>query len=1065
MRRLGIVVCIAICFFSSSLRGVHAQQTTQSYDAFLKTVSDFHATANAALDAAAVKDTSDISKEATRVLKAAAQQNYDAYIAAFNTERAKPTATPADAQIAGTQAWIAKMNENSRTTRMYAGQQKTAYDRYAWEIQSANGLAYRIKQGYVVQGSAEAVSAVSTSSIQNAAAGNTNGASKVRKPPTACDLATGNLVACIDELFAAFIKITLLQIATGLLWLSSELMNYGIKFGILSFSTWAPDSLYPIWVIVRQIVSLGVVFAGLYLGFLYIIGREDVFGKYMGWLVIFALFVNFSYPVTRALIDVSNVVSLNLYSASVGSEALNPNSTATAGTTIINYFDFTSVERGVTDPDVTGSKSLGHTANALMAVVLAFWAAYVFFIATSIIIARTVVLVLLTVASPLLLIDSVVPKLGEAAMKLRKLFFEQLVVAPVFMLMLALTMKFMSIFKSGQIPGGTAITFFNMILMIAMLHIALKVTRDISGKVGTFATATMGKVGGFALGAATGGTGFLARGTLGAAAARMRDSRTMGKLQGSRTGRGLHMLTNSLAQSTYDVRNVGVVNKGMAKAGLTGIGGIGLQTGSSQTYDKRFAQKKETVAKKYESMQDAAARQKYYEQVSNGPLSRFASRLGIETGGRKIAKTLDVKELELQKKEGAALGAYVKGTPDDRKKMKLDAAAQNDTVLKEKFDRAQNYFDIIGAEELEKIKGMEHSKSDAGKRLETHEKDYKKRASEQNKKKLTHAKEGDEIVKLEKELTTAKQDTPEEKKAYEEKSKDLEDKKQAFAAGDLELRSMENETMAMKRELDTERASFEELKKNLDDARKSYATSMSATKVDLLGDLDSKSALTIIDNDPLTEIQQDNLDAIKKLEDELKNLEKGDAEYDTVRKQLQERREENKAVVEAYRKAIKERYMAKHYTASALDLELPEEEERETGQRFDTRHRGGSETSQFESKEYEVPAYLRRGAESVIPDRPASSGTAPTQPVPREDTSAGRIMTPEERGRMQEMFSFSGSGAPARVMTPEEVADMRTTFNASSFADTLRKKTSPRGGAAHTTPESFAERMRKNMTH
>jgi hypothetical protein len=458
-----------------------------------------------------------------------------------------------------------------------------------------------------------------------------------------------DLLGCVDVFVTFIIKNTLLQIGGFLVWLTGNMLNYAIQASILNFSDWASSSLYPLWIVVRQLVSLVVVFAGLYLGFMYIIGKDEVFTKYLGWLVIFALFVNFSYPIVRVLTDISNIVSLNIYSSAIGPNALATKfSTAattlgadTAGAQIMTKLGLQDLVGSATD---IANKQKGFVGDinsmpgALVAVVFVFYAAYIFFMATAIIITRAVVLIFLIIASPLLLVDSVIPKLGDAAMKLRKMFFEQLVVAPVFMIMLALTLKFMDIFQKGgalksasgaSLSGGvdSVATFFSILMMLIMLHVMIKVTKYVAGEAGQAATNFMGKVGGFGLAAATAGTGVLARGSVGAAAARMRDSDWLKNAQDSRVGRGLYGLSNSLAQSTFDARNVGMVSRGMATAGLTGGLGLTMQKGLGQNYDQRFKAQNDDTRKKLGYINSAKEKEdgvgeRYLKQMENRPAER-----------------------------------------------------------------------------------------------------------------------------------------------------------------------------------------------------------------------------------------------------------------------------------------------------------------------------------------------------------------------------------------------------------------------------------------------------------
>lgn len=413
-----------------------------------------------------------------------------------------------------------------------------------------------------------------------------------------CTLWRWSLVTCIDEGITWIIKNTLLQIAGFLLWASANIFNTSIQVGILHFSDWAPDTLYPIWIIIRQIISLAIVFIGLYLGFMYILGKEETFERYIPWVVMFGLFVNFSYPLVRTAIDISNIISLNIYASAVGSAALSGTSENTAGTLIVNALGLSGLVASATE-GTTGNMlgQLNSVPAALAAVAFVAYAAFIFIRVTMIMIGRTVSLVFLTIASPLLLVDAVIPILGERAKFLRKILFEQLAVGPVFMIMLALTLKFLEVFHTtgaltssgvGNLSGPVSTTipvFFNIIMMLIMLHIMIKVTVSVSGTVGTWATDTIGKVGGFGLGVAAGGAGLLARKGLGAAALKARDSSWVQKNQDSFLGRRAYDLSNSVANSTFDLRNSTYVAGAAKKLGM-GMG-MGAKIGAEKESEER----------------------------------------------------------------------------------------------------------------------------------------------------------------------------------------------------------------------------------------------------------------------------------------------------------------------------------------------------------------------------------------------------------------------------------------------------------------------------------------------
>lgn len=548
---------------------------------------------------------------------------------------------------------------------------------------------------------------------------------------------TARITACVTEGVTWIIKNIFVNIAGFLLWLTANMFNQAVLVGILEFSKWAPDTLYPIWIIVRQIVSLAIVFVGLYLGFLYILGREDKFEKYIPWVVIFGLFVNFSYPIARTAIDVSNIISLKVYTSALGNQVLNNRdifSQSNAGAIIVNRLGLQGLIASAVDKKdstVNLFGSVDSVPGALLTVVYVLYSAYIFFMVSAIIIFRTAALIFITIASPLLLIDSVIPVLGDKAQELRKIFFAQLAVGPVFMIMLAITLKFLEVFSSGPLNEGlrgtgnvgTVATFFNILMMLIMLHIMITVTKKISGSVGDYATNAMGKVGGFGLGVATGGVGLLSRRAIGSrAAAKLQDREWVNSKQNSFMGRRMYDLTTSLANSSFDLRNSSVVAGGMQKAGfskgLLGMGGMGqgnaLKGGYAQvseeklkkirtvgdriktTYERDIYKNGELVKRKGEVDENAVEQKnKYFTQYGG---ARFLTKEEREKVDDEVVNTESANNLEAYKKKNKQeKEAYVqtlrtkldelkKSDPDIKKPETKTLMRTLDTLSKEKKD-------------------------------------------------------------------------------------------------------------------------------------------------------------------------------------------------------------------------------------------------------------------------------------------------------------------------------------------------------------------------------------------
>lgn len=420
----------------------------------------------------------------------------------------------------------------------------------------------RFEKGQITQKEADALKSASQQAFSSSV-----GSTLPSERTDTCSFVPMRLTPCITEGVTWLIKNVFLNIAGFLLWVTANILNQAVIIGILNFKDWAPDTLYPIWIIVRQILSLLIVFAGLYLGFLYIVGdKEEKFARYIPWVVVFALFVNFSYPLARTAVDVSNIVSLKIYAAALGNEVLTSSATSAsnAGSIIVNRLGLQGLIVASVDTVSTGSNIIGSIDSlpgSLITVAYVLYAAYIFFMASMILITRTAALSFIIIVSPFLLIESVVPFLGEHAVRLRKIFIEQLAAGPVFMILLALTLKFLEVFSvNGPLSAGvggssTIVTFFNILMMLIMLHITITVTKKAAGEIGNAGSKMIGAVGGASLGLATGGMAFAGRKAIGGMAMKARESGWIRNNQDSFIGRKMYDMSNSLSKSTFDLRN------------------------------------------------------------------------------------------------------------------------------------------------------------------------------------------------------------------------------------------------------------------------------------------------------------------------------------------------------------------------------------------------------------------------------------------------------------------------------------------------------------------------------
>ena len=404
---------------------------------------------------------------------------------------------------------------------------------------------------------------------------------------------TASITDCVVAGFDWFVRNTVLKVGSWALRLGAYFIDRSIDYSITHFSERVPPGINSLWKLVRDVLYLCIVFVGFYLAFMYIIGRDEKFKKFIPWLIMFALFVNFSLPITKAMIDMSNIVALNIYSSAIG--------TGTSGSgAIMERLGFNTLlsENATQGADISAT---------LLACVFVFFGAWVFFQIAILMMVRTVVLTLCIIGSPFLLIDAMVtvPFFGDRVKQVRSAFFNQLFIADVFMIMFFITLQVMGTLKqiamsslnmpaTGIIDGSLV---FGIFIMLMLLHFMMKITKSMSGEVGSIATGFVNNGVGLLAGGTVGLGAMVGRRAIGGAAARILEKDTglggwMNRKEGM-GGRMAHSLTNSLANSTFDARNSGIAQK-FSTATKINLG-AGGKTGYQQNLEAKIKEKNQEM--------------------------------------------------------------------------------------------------------------------------------------------------------------------------------------------------------------------------------------------------------------------------------------------------------------------------------------------------------------------------------------------------------------------------------------------------------------------------------------
>lgn len=450
-------------------------------------------------------------------------------------------------------------------------------------------------------------------------------------------------VICIKD-WIAWGAYYILTFTSWLAGMSGMLLDEAIQASVktMSSSVNTGDFGYYInygWTLVRDLGNFIFIFALLYVAITTILGLANSSTKRLIInIIIVGLLVNFSLYFTKALIDVSNVISLAFYNQF--SEGGN---SVAISNRLASFIDLQKIY----DPATAGKVLAGQQSDTSMGLAIMGIGGSIFFLFTALtflyaaflFILRFLILVLLMVLSPIGYLGFMLPQTAGLAKKWWNLLIAQLAFAPIYMIMLSLVfmlaagMKGSDLFKVGSAGLAGALTttgnaivgvstgastaetagktktvlgpIINFILLIGFINAAAIISTAVATNTSGFIGGMTSRAGSFlrgsgrwagrqtgrAAGAATfGAAGATGRYTAGWAASRMREGRTgafLGRLASTEgtgilgvktlaraAGRAGLSLTDKAAKANYDARNI--------KA----IGALGLGQAEKRGYDE-----------------------------------------------------------------------------------------------------------------------------------------------------------------------------------------------------------------------------------------------------------------------------------------------------------------------------------------------------------------------------------------------------------------------------------------------------------------------------------------------
>lgn len=285
-------------------------------------------------------------------------------------------------------------------------------------------------------------------------------------------------------------------------WVQSLLYGIFVMFGVfaslaITIFEWAikPESIqmlmnspgvYESWKFVRDFFNLFFILILLYIAFSVVFQIEKNFKKTLLTLVLAALFINFSYPVSRALIDMTNVPMYFFANQMMAKEG--------GGT---DLFGQTMSASGL-EHILLPTKEEENVSRILMAIVFIFIFSITLLVLSIMFVIRLVALVVLVIFSSVGFAATFIPGLSSYAGQWWSAFWKYAFFGPAAMLMLLVSVKFFSSIQSGggsQSPlikgmktvAGTEVTdvdfYANMLLFsipIVMLWMAMGLAQKMS---------------------------------------------------------------------------------------------------------------------------------------------------------------------------------------------------------------------------------------------------------------------------------------------------------------------------------------------------------------------------------------------------------------------------------------------------------------------------------------------------------------------------------------------------------------------------------------------------------
>lgn len=322
-----------------------------------------------------------------------------------------------------------------------------------------------------------------------------------------CSFTFGRYTPCIRDALIWILTVIVIPALGILLSFAASVLDLSVRISVIDFAEYANLPVFKeIWALGRDLVNIFFIFILLYSAFdtMLQVGKQK-FQDTLGTIVLVAVLINFSFPIARVMIDVSNVFANEFY------HAINPDGTKLSQVIIKNlsFFSQTSLNNAVDFTRLStgsegGVKTVGDNAD-LTSTIVSFFGVIIVMITLGInlllaayfFLQRTVTLLILITFSAMAFAAQLVPKMKDVYKYYGQwwgMLINELTYAPAYLLLLYFALRVSG--AAGQIIDitnkssagslisiqgiGAAIYF---VILVGLLNAAISLAKD-SGAAG-----------------------------------------------------------------------------------------------------------------------------------------------------------------------------------------------------------------------------------------------------------------------------------------------------------------------------------------------------------------------------------------------------------------------------------------------------------------------------------------------------------------------------------------------------------------------------------------------------